>query len=81
MARSVGKRLQHLEQRAREGGDEIENRASREVFRRMSTEDLLLLEQWCERAGEGLVEPNEEEGAAIQRYEELLEEVKSSRSV
>jgi len=72
---SIDRRLARLEDRAGGAVRDEENRVGREALRRVTDEELLLVEAFFERAVEGDAEPTEEEEAAIIRYEELKEEV------
>ncbi len=74
---SVSRRLDWLEEQARETTENEQGVISREALGRISTEDLRLVHAYLKRAVEGNAEPTEEEGAAIFRYEEIKEEVRN----
>jgi hypothetical protein len=73
---SIEKRLERLEEWTVGTAEDEEECVSQEALRRVTTEDLLLLHAYLERATEEGGEPTEEEEAAILRYEEIKEEVR-----
>ncbi len=72
---SIEKRLERLEGWAGSTAEDEEERICQEAQKRVTDEDLDLLDAYLNRYIEEGGEPTEEEAAALRRYEELYGEV------
>ncbi len=72
---SLENRLKRLEGWAGSTAEDEEEHICQEALKRVTDEDLYLLDAYLNRYIEEGGEPTEEEAAALRRYEELYEEV------
>ena len=76
MAGSLERRLGNLEARGATSRADEGERVTREALSRITTKDLRLVHAYLKRAADGDADPTGDEEAALQRYEEIKEEVR-----